>query len=590
MSKKLLVTTSLKQTWNNDKMIFLGPWCDNEGSFKKLNEDNFEIYKYHWDDRDKLVNDYKYLNNLYNKVLLSLILILNKYHSVNFSKRYWKIVIGPWLITFLQIIFERHSNLNYFFKDNLDKNLETIILKTKNDELIPKNYEEFTRLMLSDTWNHHIYSLLINNDDFKYPIKKIFKDFVDDENYKEYLIKNTSFKNKIYNKFVGLVENFISPQKILISESYLGLKDEFKLSLNYLTLPRYSLNYLSQNSKNLKLREKINLEFIAENSFENFIKKNIFKFMPNSFLEDFNAIGNIVDQMKWPKNPKIIFTSHFMTKTLQSRYTAECLEKKSCKLVLGQHGGVYGQYLFSSMQDYEIDIADKYLSWGWKNENKKILPFGVIKNLEKNKYDLKNSKLLMILRSQTRYTHRLNSYSGSNQIKKYFNECLSLCVKLNKKLINENLILRFHSRKFGWDEDKIFKEKLGNINMDMGYEKISNLFSSAKLVLHTYIGTGYLETLASNIPTIIFANTKECLLNKETTNDLEILKNCNIFHEDYVSAANFINFNWNKINLWWFSEKVQKAREDFCNKYSKINYNKINNLKDIFQSIIKDEN
>ena len=590
MSKKLLVTTSLKQTWNNDKMIFLGPWCDNEGSFKKLNEDNFEIYKYHWDDRDKLVNDYKYLNNLYNKVLLSLILILNKYHSVNFSKRYWKIVIGPWLITFLQIIFERHSNLNYFFKDNLDKNLETIILKTKNDELIPKNYEEFTRLMLSDTWNHHIYSLLINNDDFKYPIKKIFKDFVDDENYKEYLIKNTSFKNKIYNKFVGLVENFISPQKILISESYLGLKDEFKLSLNYLTLPRYSLNYLSQNYKNLKLREKISLEFIAENSFENFIKKNIFKFMPNSFLEDFNAIGNIVDQMKWPKNPKIIFTSHFMTKTLQSRYTAECLEKKSCKLVLGQHGGVYGQYLFSSMQDYEIDIADKYLSWGWKNENKKILPFGVIKNLEKNKYDLKNSKLLMILRSQTRYTHRLNSYSGSNQIKKYFNECLSLCVKLNKKLINENLILRFHSRKFGWDEDKIFKEKLGNINMDMGYEKISNLFSSAKLVLHTYIGTGYLETLASNIPTIIFANTKECLLNKETTNDLEILKNCNIFHEDYVSAANFINFNWNKINLWWFSEKVQKAREDFCNKYSKINYNKINNLKDIFQSIIKDEN
>ena len=79
MSKKLLVTTSLKQTWNNDKMIFLGPWCDNEGSFKKLNEDNFEIYKYHWDDRDKLVNDYKYLNNLYNKVLLSLILILNKW-------------------------------------------------------------------------------------------------------------------------------------------------------------------------------------------------------------------------------------------------------------------------------------------------------------------------------------------------------------------------------------------------------------------------------------------------------------------------------------------------------------------------------
>ena len=77
-----------------------------------------------------------------------------------------------------------------------------------------------------------------------------------------------------------------------------------------------------------------------------------------------------------------------------------------------------------------------------------------------------------------------------NKIKKYFNECLSLCVKLNKKLINENLILRFHSRKFGWDEDKIFKEKLGNINMDMGYEKISNLFSSAKSsIIRSHDGT-----------------------------------------------------------------------------------------------------
>ena len=97
-------------------------------------------------------------------------------------------------------------------------------------------------------------------------------------------------------------------------------------------------------------------------------------------------------------------------------------EKKNSKLIIGQHGGVYGQYLFSSMQDFELDIADKYLSWGWTNNNKKVIPFGVIKNLDGNKYNSNNSDLLMILRSQTRYTHRLNSYSGTNQIKRYFNE------------------------------------------------------------------------------------------------------------------------------------------------------------------------
>ena len=145
-----------------------------------------------------------------------------------------------------------------------------------------------------------------------------------------------------------------------------------------------------------------------------------------------------------------------------------------------------------------------------------------------------------------------------------------MCKKLNSKIIENNLLLRFHSRKFGWDEDKMFIKNLGNIKIDMGYTKISKLISSAKLVLHTYIGTGYLETLASNIPTVIFANTKECLLNKETLIDLNILKEANIYHEDHTSAANFINSNWNTISSWWFSDSTQNARKHFCLKYSKV--------------------
>ena len=50
--------------------------------------------------------------------------------------------------------------------------------------------------------------------------------------------------------------------------------------------------------------------------------------------------------MYWPKKPKVIFTSHFMQKTFQSRYVAECIEKNDTKLIIGQHGGVYGQYCF----------------------------------------------------------------------------------------------------------------------------------------------------------------------------------------------------------------------------------------------------
>ena len=134
-----------------------------------------------------------------------------------------------------------------------------------------------------------------------------------------------------------------------------------------------------------------------------------------------------------------------MQKSFQSRYVAECIEKNDTKLIIGQHGGVYGQYLFSSMEDYELKICDKYLSWGWNNsKDKKIVPFGIIKNIKKIKYNRKNKDLLMILRSQTKYTHRINSYSGTNQIKKYFYENIEFCKKLDKEIVENNLILRFH--------------------------------------------------------------------------------------------------------------------------------------------------
>ena len=58
----------------------------------------------------------------------------------------------------------------------------------------------------------------------------------------------------------------------------------------------------------------------------------------------------------------------------------------------------------------------------------------------------------------------------------------------------------------------------------MGYSKIFDLITKSKLVLQTYIGTGYLETLTCNIPTVIFANINECLLDEQTIKDLEELR------------------------------------------------------------------
>ena len=589
MSNILVITTALEQTWKTaGSIIFLGKWCNQYNNFEKLKEVNYKIADYHWDDRQKFLKDYEYLNNLNKKLLKKLVKELNKYHKNNYSERYWNIIIGPWLITFIQIVFERYENLNKLLNDH--KTYETIVLKIDPNKMIPENFEKFQRLIITDTWNHFIYSSILNFDSFEYKINKRYETFKNEEKFEEYLKpKILSKRRKIYNFFLKIFNKIKVNEEVLISESYLGKIDEIRLCIKLKTLPRFdSTTYLSENeiSKN---RNQIFLKNDCENIFEEFICNIIPQQLPKSFLEDFNIVKLESEKMNWPKKPKVIFTSHFMQKTLPSRYVAENIENLGSKLIHGQHGGVYGQYLFSSMQDYELAISDKYLSWGWTlPKTDKVIPFGILKNIDNIKYYRKSaSTLLIVLRSQPKYTHKLNSYSGTNQIAKYYEDNINLCKKLNKNIIENKSILRFHSRKFGWNEDIMFKNEFPKIKIDNGYSKITELLKKSKLVLQTYIGTGYLETLASNFPTVVFANLNDCLINNETKEYLKILKKVNIFHDNFSSAAQFINDNWENIDNWWDNKETQEARIIYCEKFVKSNKNKVVKLYKIINELKK---
>ena len=253
-------------------------------------------------------------------------------------------------------------------------------------------------------------------------------------------------------------------------------------------------------------------------------------------------------------------------------------------MIYGQHGGCYGQFQLFSDQDHELDVCDKFLSWGWSDpKNNKIVPFGLIKDISKIQYDKKNKGILLIIRGHSRYSFEFNSDLFSAQMHDYFKECVQFCKNISNVTKMNNLMVRLHAKRF-WNEGLIFKHELPKIQIDEGYKPIHELVSNFKLVVHSYISTGYLESLAANFPTIVFTNVNYFLLNQDTIEDLKILSEAQIFHPNYESAAEFINKNYQNIDDWWNNEKTQKARSLFCKKYANIDNNKINNLTKILRA------
>ena len=103
-----LVTTAIEETKNDKKKtIFLGDWCIRDFESNILKDNNYSIISYHWNNRKKYNDDYKFLDDLYEQYLQVISSCLNKIHNTNNSLTYWRIIIGPWLKFFIDTIFDR---------------------------------------------------------------------------------------------------------------------------------------------------------------------------------------------------------------------------------------------------------------------------------------------------------------------------------------------------------------------------------------------------------------------------------------------------------------------------------------------------
>ena len=100
-----LVTTPLPESWNTRKpMLLLGQWCTFHPKISKI-KNKFSVIKKHYCSNElKIYHNYKYVSKLYENLLSVLTKTFNEYHGTKFSDRYWRIVIGPWLRFFLDIV------------------------------------------------------------------------------------------------------------------------------------------------------------------------------------------------------------------------------------------------------------------------------------------------------------------------------------------------------------------------------------------------------------------------------------------------------------------------------------------------------
>ena len=577
MVSPFLVTTALEETWPKDgrPLIFLGEWCRLYSRKKHWSKINAEVLPYHWDDRKKLYSDYQYLQGFYEQMLKTLADKLNDIQNVNHSLRYWRILIGPWLGYFLQILFDRWSSITQALKTYAIS--ETTILEYQPESLISQGMWDFQDYFVSDEWNHFIYGQILNskeNISISYTKHKPFKI---GNNFKE------SSRKRLMRELAGLTAKFLSSifkeDEVFLKSTYLPYGLKFRLELMLKQIPKFWQPISGPITEpNLGMRQWI-LESKNNSEFEILASSLIAKFLPTCYLEGYGSLMECSLKSPWPKKPKVIWTSNsHNTDDVFKAWVAEKIESGS-KLIIGQHGGHYGIGRWYFLEEHEISIADKYFSWGWTvPEQSKIIPIGQLKQKKPMRVNHfgKNS-LLMVCLTMPRYSYHMYSTIMSSQYLNYLDDQFAFVEALPEH-IKTKLTVRLYKNDYGWEQKARWHKKLPKIKLDSGVDNINKLIAQNRIFVATYNATTYLESFTLDIPTVIFWNPDHWEIRNSAQPYFDELKEVGIFHDTAESAAKHIVSVWDDVEKWWSSESVSKSVKHFCSRFSNIPENTIKSI------------
>lgn len=566
VTPRFLVTTALQSTWSvNEPVLFLGEWCKLYTEKNKWEHLDAEVAPYFWDDRQMFEKDYIYIRELSEKVLLVLQERLNDVHKTNHTLRYWRIIAGPWLNLFIAMAYERWTQLKSVEAEYAISGV--YVADAPDSVFTPLDTCLLIELLISDEWNCWIYSFIIKNYSSlawkEKPITPLLQQGQQPE--------KKSRREKIKNFITGL---FNRHKATVITGAGLTQDIYLKLMLRYgYVATQLPESGVMNTTPDISVRKQLFAGQKTHNKgFEDCLWDLIALQLPVSFVENFHFHTANAEKLPLPRKPRQILTTNVYYHEDFRFWLADRLtvSGSKAKLLLLQHGGSYGIMRYFANQDYEMKIADQFLTWGWTSDQKNVIPLGMVKGSPFSPRTLYDQPYaLLISRSFPRQSYKLASEPISSQILSYYNDHFRFidCLELH---IRYALQIRLYPVDFGWNELFRFMERFPDVTIAPSGKSLESLSKQSRIIIVTYNSTSFLETLSLNIPTLIYWDPTYNELDSDVIPYFIDLKRVGIFHETPESAAQLLSRVWDNISSWWQNEELQQVVNIFSERFCYI--------------------
>lgn len=576
MSARLLVTTALEQTCIDDRdVVLLGEWCKLYRDRARWDAIQHKVLPFHWDVPGKRETDYEYLKDFYGRVLDDLAAALDLRHGVRGGRRYWEIVTGTWLVSYLSVLFDRWECLRLAFARH--ERLRTVALAEAEPLNPPSGSIEQVEQCVDDTYNHHLCLDIIRREylgrcdiieRFDVPPAHVVDAGLPQAR------SNRQTLRAFLRRAVSSATRLFPDPRIAFVASYFPKRALLRLNLMLGQAPKSEAPVLEappagaataavDSGARQWLAERIAAapaDRACGTGFESYARERVARDIPRLYLEGYATVRARARELRSERCRVIVSAGAVWHDELFKVWAAEQVTAGS-KLVVCEHGGSFParQYIF----DRDENIADVFTPTFLAYHPKHVL-LPPTKYVEAKPVRGGEARYLMIVAFDVpRYVIRAASQPHASQALQCMEDAVRLCAALPQE-VTRCVRVKPHvaSSMFGWDFRARYANRLGAqaVLPDMS---LPEAFKLSRIIVCTYPQSTFAEAMLTGLPTVMFFDPTLHGLHSVADDCLESLRAANIVFFDPEAAARHIAQVWADPRAWWDSAPVRAARETF---------------------------
>lgn len=572
ISNKNIRATALQEFWSEEypDSLYLWQGAKHNSTLADIEKSKIPTHKDLFSTQEEIQKGHEFCKSFYYQILPELAGRLNKVHNLDLSVSFWQTTFGYWLYRHISVVYDK-----YVYLSGLDIDSTGIKLLNKRDFYIPQNHSDYIFCFAGDFGVQQLvsqYYYLYKTKEFSLVNSRF--------SYGNLTSNNDAFSTRIKRK-LSLLR--VEPQVALLNVHYAEKVLNFLQEKSQEKISNFILPVMKVKSRVADFsKRRCIANCVIEDSFESYLIQSLYYCLPRDFLENFKEYYNVFQKDIESRKFTHIVSENWISNIPNAIYVALAMKNKRT-FITNEHAA--GTFFYKNlMQFIDYDVADIYLSVGWKKNSKNFVQGGfACRDVIPYEYDQQKKTILYISHTRFIYWQAFNETHATNST---FIKRLNFVAKILELFppeLKANLLFRPRKGKLFWDVEGVLELDKHNIKIDRS--DFSKSISQSRIVIIDHISTGLAEILLMNVPFILVYDVNFIPLSDELQKIFDDLINCGVIHTSAQSAVAHLSSIYDDVEGWWNSEIVCRP----VKQLTEISLAPANKTTDYFLSLLSED-